>query len=93
MSQFYVGKKVIAITNSDTWSKGDTFEVLAIKSGCHCACLLDIGLDYPTSCPVCSYGDSKSWFDAKCFAPIHTDFQSITLTKIIEIETPLICIN
>lgn len=97
---FYVGQRVVALndaTNNAGYSikKGEEFTVKQIKSSC-CRWIVDIGFETKVDGNICgacgkvylSYG--VVWCNARHFAPITSQFQSITLEKILEIETPLV---
>jgi len=98
---FYVGQKVVALQDCICpvngyvfFKKGQEFTVKEL----HLCCMwkVDVGvlLDRARECPHCNEVSYKvTWFEPTYFAPIETTFQSITLSEVIEIETPLICSN
>lgn len=108
MPPFYVGQKIVAIENQKDgdFKKGALFIVRGLEM-CH-KCkrwYIDIGRVIHTTNDgfedICHCGDSKiiysksmpEWYSSKLFAPIQESFQSITLEKVLEIETPLISVN
>lgn len=99
---FYPGQRVVCIDDSRTdgyifpFKKGDELSIIS----CHqCTCktwMVDIGIQWPTGstchCGVITHG--PIWFVyAKRFVPIEEKFESISLTKVYEIESPLISVN
>lgn len=87
---FYVGESVVVVKGfkklRQVWGfnypkKGDVVTVDEIrKHPIHDFWLVKI----PTcECELCH----------RCFAPIEKQFQSISLEKVLEKETPLICVN
>jgi hypothetical protein len=105
---FYVGQKVIAIQDHSrlTFKKGQMFIVLDIRFYC-CSWEIFIGVnEAPLPDPYCMYEqkccrcskielsrDIRCFFYADLFAPVYENFQSISLSKILEEETKLISIN
>lgn len=74
------------------------------KKSCKHSCDWDIGLlEFPAKkdtsfcarCDMETRHTGKYYFIAssKYFAPIESTFQSISLTEVLELETPLICVN
>jgi len=99
---FYVGQEVVAIKNSTVtglFKKGSTFKVLDITM-CSCgAWKIDIGFITDAQKIICHKCDVRTistgvhWAAAISFAPITSTFKSITLSKVLELETPLISVN
>lgn len=105
---FYVGQKVVCLKSATNnfghyCVKDHVYTVLELNR-CKCgAWKIDIGVkdesNHATkmSCGKCKGPyDRRSyaiWADATNFAPIHEDFQQITLSKVIEIESSLINVN
>lgn len=98
---FYVGQKVVLLVDSINVKKGDVFTVLRCFKHC-CVWLVDVGLLSPvyanlgcTKCeavlrlekgkPLCP--------ESCCFAPIESQFQSISFKEVVEIESPLISVQ
>ena len=97
---FYVGQRVVAIVDHSqgAFKKGDEFTVTSIYFGC-CQWLVTIGI-YPLrpkwKCDHCYsiHASPEEWeFFCYRFAPIHTDFVSITFEDTIIIESPLISMS
>ena len=102
---FYPGQKVVAIKTSGRhyptgmqFIKDETYTVIKCVQ-CTCGKWMIVCKELPvpdnagnvwchTQCdlPYCSG-------DAKYFRPVVEDFQSITLTEVIKIESPLISVN
>jgi hypothetical protein len=104
---FYVGQKVVAVKDTISLKKGKEYVILDIKAAyCKCGWHVDIGLPlrYPNSktfkCGKCNAEGvlppdafGKEWINYHLFAPVQENFQSISFEKVIEKETPLICVN
>ena len=84
MAHFEVGKKVIAITASATWRRGQVFLLEGIQdSKCSCGCkkvILNINITGDqTACPMChSKKPRGEWYDALCFAPYDDSLSDLT---------------
>lgn len=99
---FYVGQEVVALNNDKEgiFKKGDEFKVTSCIKGC-CEWEVTIGImntDWINSvCTKCGkkeiIGNKEIPFYASRFAPITSTFQSISLTKVLETELPLIGVN
>lgn len=97
---FYVGQKVVVLKRLYVAKKkkGTIVEVLAIMR-CKCGLwLIDIGTkckhDFDITCECENVIDNGiMWLDARMFAPIQENFQSISLEKILEEETKLVGAN
>lgn len=101
---FYVGQKVVALNTSLSWNKGDVFTVLGLRKPC-CHWQVNIGVGVgpkgewdSVSCEDCGYteqlnGNTNVWANCRNFAPVQENFQSISLEKVLEKETPLISVN
>lgn len=97
---FYVGQRVVALVDGFL-KKGQVYTV----KGCHKQCchwLVDVGLTSPVTIDLyCCPGKPPLRLveggllcpESVCFAPIESTFSAITLSEVIEIETPLICNN
>lgn len=103
---FYVGQKIVRIVNSSNskYKIGDEH----ICYGC-IKCVgcgnwsVDVGIRVERFCYVLLFACNCNWkmgmsepiqyFDAKSFAPIEKNFQSISLEKVLEEETKLISVN
>lgn len=98
---FYVGQRVVAITSHSQGviKKGEEFIIRANKKFDCCGIwCVDIGQQPTTVLLDCNCGqthhqDKVRWFGASLFVPIHENFQSITLEKILEEETKWISVN
>lgn len=104
---FYVGQRVVCINDEIIFAglpsapikNGTIYTVAGVLKVC-CRWHIDIGLYSGRShvrCPSC-YGDilkpnMNYWLAAFRFAPIEENFQSISLEKVLEKETPLISVN
>lgn len=105
---FYVGQKVVALKSATVLGasvvKGNTYTVAVIMQ-CSCgkwmACVKEAlynysllpSLSYFLLCHIENYRQPYAGGDAKYFAPVQENFQSISLEKVIEKETPLVCVN
>jgi len=84
---FYVGQRVVALVSSAAptmvpYEKGDEFTVSKFaKSKAGEWHMSFIGRP------------EDEFYDCNNFAPIESTFSAITLSEVIEIETPLICNN
>jgi len=98
---FYVGQRVVALNNSSNGArvKDNVYVVKGLK---RCGCgrwLIDIGDVGELAITQCKCGRHdfvfavNEWHYADAFAPIESTFSAITLSEVIEIETPLICSN
>jgi hypothetical protein len=91
LPKFYVGQRVVAITDSDMWKKGDEFTVKKVECRC-CMFVVGIGMvaDGKQSCSECGkYWQNKDGqyvFDEDCFAPMLEDFERITFSKVMQQE-------
>ena len=101
LAPFHVGQKVVALQggSDDYIQKGTVYTIRAIfpfSCGCYCVdvgvlnegitrcrCLHGVVVDYPV----------YRLFEPKFFAPILENFQSISLSEILEEETKLIGVN
>lgn len=100
---FYVGQKVVAIKDHSqgAFRKGETFVVIeVIRCPCNCKYwVIDIGKIWTESefsrCRICEHRIKGflSYYNASCFAPIESQFHSITFEQVVEIESPLIGVN
>lgn len=105
---FYIGQRVVALKSKGNPYGISIKEgvVYVVKNTMQCKCgkwKIDIGL--PSSDPsrgvnTCAYchhryatHDGVSWVGAALLAPIEENFQSISLEKILEKETPLVSVN
>ena len=99
---FYPGQRVVCIDDSRNdpyefpFKKGDELIALSCR---RCTCgiwMVDIGVQWPTG-SSCHCGDITNgpiwWLYAARFVPIEEKFESISLTKVYEIESPLISVN
>lgn len=101
---FYIGQRVVLLQDGISYpiKKGDEFTVLDItQSPCGCWSV-HIGLPPAKPSPnfYCSLHDSraipnygKGWIGARYFAPIESQFHSITFKEVIEIESPITCMQ
>lgn len=100
---FYVGQKVVALVDFETIRgasmlvKGKVYVVKGIRKALCCKRWeVDYGCIYD-GLTMCKCGNIDHeivfWIGASNFAPLHTDFQHIELSKVLEIETPLIGTN
>lgn len=104
---FYVGQKVVCI--DDTFPnnghynaplvKGKEYVVNGLFKGC-CYWYVDVGLHSVATHALCSSCNNlflkpatNSWLRHNRFAPIVENFQSITLEKVLEEQTPLVSAN
>jgi hypothetical protein len=98
---FYIGQRVVAVTSTLFISKGLEYRVIDMyyRSCCKKWSIyigyVDIGEHY---CPVHNTTHKPRvlkgvYHNAKYFAPIEENFQSISLEKVLEKETPLIGVN
>lgn len=102
---FYVGQRVVAVMNSPRgfFKKGQEFVVQGIHffKCCHQDWVISIGIDGIDRYCACACGtrfvfpgsNVFMWHVTSLFAPIESQFQSITLEKVLETETPLIGVN
>lgn len=103
---FYPGQRIVCVDDAYNFipipiKKDIEYRVISCKqSGCSCKqWIVDIGItsECPnTLCNICggSYISSPEWFlRANRFVPIEEKFESISLTKVYEIESPLISVN
>lgn len=96
MSHFEVGKKVIAIANSQCGNikRGNIFPLNGIrKSQCKCTDVeLDIGLECNTEnfgCPICDIWDIKAtgnilWKASRLFAPYDDSLSDVSIDAILD---------
>lgn len=98
---FYPGQKVAILVSTPLAKEGDVFTVKSIWKFC-CVWLVDIGLVCPAthtrrcnehSTPLHLVKGEMMPVQAEVLTPVHPDFQSITLTEVIKIESPLISVN
>lgn len=103
---FYIGQKVVCVKTSAnklgmSVIKG---EVYVIKALIKCNCGLwkcDVGVRHSIQgnsyCGYCGYTFAQiggvGWCNCNLFAPIESQFQSISLSEILEKETELISSN
>lgn len=98
---FYVGQKVVALTTGYFHEKGHVYTIADMMFCDKCKkwhALTKETTLMPASKYKCDcYNDLNTTIylggDAKYFAPIEENFQSITLEKVMEKETPLIGVN
>jgi len=99
---FYVGQRVVALRPSENGFRvtGKIYTVLALNKCTHCGLwTIDIGDNGELACLECRCGvidfsqTCTEWHYADAFAPIESTFQSIELSEVIKIETPLVCSN
>lgn len=98
---FYVGQEVECI-KSHLWgfiSKGQKFVVTGVYKFC-CCWQVTVGVDtgwMDSTCNKCNHvsnhKNNEFPFAASLFSPIITNFESISLNKVLELETPLIGVN
>lgn len=97
---FYVGQRVVAIKDHSmgSFKKGDIKTVLGIEKLC-CCWNIDVGIKFSqilwqcNTCKALKDTNQIGWINARSFAPIQENFQSISLEKILEKETELISSN
>lgn len=103
---FYVGQPIVCINPSAILIKGHKYFCKDIKLGC-CGWEVYVGLSESNElqsnciwidhCKRCGKVertfDSRRFHFADRFAPIQENFQSISLEKVLEKETPLISVN
>jgi len=97
---FYVGQEVEAVRGHRFYKIGDKFKVTSVfKRKCGCGYDITIGITFPTSfdsvCWFCRdeesfQSNSEIPFGTRDFRAIAPKFESITLSEILELETPLI---
>lgn len=100
---FYVGQKVVAVEPHECFKIGDTFTVTGIyRQKCKCGgWVVSVGIAHISdrrSCLDCRTFNmpllSPEWtFKASRFAPIESQFQSISFKEVVEIESPLISVQ
>lgn len=98
---FYVGQRVVALKNGFFHIKGEKYTVAEMMfcSSCKVWSVLTSENSFePASIYHCDCGANlKSTIyvggNAKYFAPIEENFQSISIEKVLEKETPLIGVN
>lgn len=100
---FYIGQKVVCLVDEPIVGikKGDVFTVSACYKFC-CAWLAETlevvsPINFAGSCKhktvlVIEKG-ARLPIECDVLSPVEENFQSIELEKVIEIETPLICVN
>lgn len=83
---WYIGQRVVAITNSDHWKKGDEFTVNGVSW--HCAhTILQIHIDgMETICAKCEKLLNGEWYRSACFRPIISFGEEVTEKILQEIE-------
>jgi hypothetical protein len=100
---FYEGQEVICLVNRSAYGsvliKGKHYKVLDIIK-CECGeWKLDVGhkADFTgtsrCSCKATHGVSNIIWCNARLFAPITSTFQSISLARVLEIETELVGVN
>jgi hypothetical protein len=98
---FYVGQRVVCNTPTPTISKGleyrviDMYYVSCCKTWGVCVGVEAVGKHY---CPAHNTTHNPKvlsgvYHDAEFFSPIEENFQSISIEKVLEKETPLIGVN
>lgn len=96
---FYIGQKVVAKEDHEKgfFTKGQEFVVREVKRPC---CNWEIRIDVNVSefagaiCPNCfKISRPEPFFRHSRFSPVEENFQSITLEKVLETETPLVSAN
>lgn len=105
---FYIGQRVVALVtkNNDIGvviKKNNVYTVLRTQRCGKCGQWhIDVGVkfdikEYSNECGSCPADlpikDNTAWCYVQAFAPITENFQSITLEKVLETETPLISVN
>jgi hypothetical protein len=103
---FYVGQRIVAIKDHSQgrFKKGDEFVVKDQKMKC-CGWAVYYGdnMKFPKGTIIewpCSHcggktlsKDQRVFFKSTSFVPIEQNFQSISLEKVLEKETPMISVN
>lgn len=93
---FYVGQRVIRIKEDTSGikigHKGTVVEIYYCCQGNGWRVLLDNISDTPGKCVCCCRKNDYGYL-ASNFAPIEENFQSISLKKVLETESPLISVN
>ena len=99
---FYVGQKVVAIENFKIFNKGEEFTVTSTSFCPNCnEPQITIGIPKQnqeivnyTKCSKKHKNNTNEWLvRAKRFKPLEENFESISLSKILDLETSLISIN
>ncbi len=95
MQPFYVGQEVIGIKDHSQGyiKKGEHYTISGIMSGCKCTknvvTVAEIaGNNRFSGCNHCNHFFSETgiWLSEKLFAPIQTEFQSVTFERVLETE-------
>lgn len=104
LPKFHIGQEIVCIDDRARYTKveikkGDTFIVQGIKQSC-CGFVVDIGIPCKEGRIICSgcgnilpTPDGRTWYKEHRFAPIHEEFISISLSRVLENETHLISAN
>ena len=102
IAPFYIGQKIVRIGYSTPIVKKGLIYTVADCFKCKCGAWKVTVLEYPYTGDIIFKCDScgkaiKHVFHfggaAENFAPVHENFQSISLTKVLEEETKLIGVN
>jgi len=96
---FYVGQKVVALKTQEqgAYEKGCEYVVKQLTHNC-CKWVISIGNTSFTgyvNCAICgkSYRSKIWWHAASSFAPITSQFETISYTRVMETEAPMIGVN
>lgn len=98
---FYIGQRVVVITSTPFLKTGDEYTVQSLyyKSCCK-SWTVHVGITDNGAQPYCPIHKTTHGIEghlvhhnAKYFAPIESNFEAISYTKVMEEESPLVCVN
>lgn len=101
MQPFYIGQEVVALDNGEQSGlvEGKTYVILGLLKPCG-HWMVDVGIKSPgkgMNCPKChtefAMGTGIFWLFATRFAPITSQFQTISYSKVMEKESPFVGAN
>lgn len=99
---FYVGQPVVCVKSIGCYKEGNKYVIKYMGQCPYCKCWMVGAIEHGRHLSMCSHncgcGEILSVVPyytalAKRFAPIEENFQSISLTKVLEQETELISAN